>query len=93
MNAAPDGSNTMNSNGKKYWLDDPRNVNKIIWSLYGVCAALLLADLFYRKHTIFGWEGWFGFFGVFGFVAGMAVVLGAKELRRLIMRGEDYYDR
>ena len=35
---------------KKYWLDDPRNVNKIVVTLYVVCAVLVAADIFYHKH-------------------------------------------
>jgi hypothetical protein len=35
----------------------------------------------------------FGFYGWFGFVACVALVLIAKQLRRIVMRPEDYYDR
>jgi len=29
---------------RKYWLDNPRNVTRICWALYVVCALLFLAD-------------------------------------------------
>ena len=77
---------------KKYWLDDPRNVKKIVYSLYVVCALLLLADFTYHKHTHFDIEGWWGFFGIFGLVACVALVLVAKALRVILKREEDYYD-
>lgn len=77
---------------RRYWLDDPRNVDKICKALYVVCAALVLADLLYHKHVHFGVDGWFGFYGVFGFVAFVVVVLAGKLLRKLVMRREDYYD-
>ena len=41
----------------------------------------------------FAIEHVFGFYGLFGFVACVALVLIAKQLRRVLMRPEDYYDR
>lgn len=78
---------------KKYWLDDPRNVTKIFWSVVAVCVALFVADAFYHKHIELEAEGIFGFYGIFGFVACVALVLAAKEMRKILMRDEDYYDR
>lgn len=78
---------------KTYWLDNPRNVTKIFWGLVVVCALLFAADAFYDKHVELEAETWFGFYGIFGFVACVALVLAAKELRKILMRGEDYYDR
>ncbi len=71
---------------KRYWLDDKRNVDKIVVALVIVCAGLLGADLFYHKHVHFAFEGWFGFFCC------VALVLAAKEMRKLVKRDEDYYD-
>lgn len=78
---------------RRYWLDDRRNVAKIFWGLVVVCAALLLADFFYDKHAKFALEDVFGFYGIFGFVCCVFLVLAAKELRKLLKRPEDYYDR
>ncbi len=78
---------------KTYWLDNPRNVAKVFWGLVVVCALLFAADAFYDKHVELEAESWFGFYGIFGFVACVALVLAAKELRKILMRGEDYYDR
>ncbi|MEM7224631.1 MAG: hypothetical protein AAF495_16750 [Pseudomonadota bacterium] len=82
-----------NIGGKKYWLDDMRNVHKIFWALVVVCALLFLADAFYHKHVHFGFENWFGFFGLFGFIGSFLLVLVAREMRKFLMRDEDYYDR
>ena len=66
---------------------------RIVIGLAVVCVALLLADALYHKHTHFSWEGWFGFYAWFGFLAFVFIVLAGKQLRRLLMRDEDYYDR
>ncbi|MBM3732251.1 MAG: hypothetical protein FJW24_02080 [Acidimicrobiia bacterium] len=76
-----------------YWLDDPRNVNRLVYGFYVVCGLLLAIDVFVPKHSPFVIEHTFAFYGVFGFVACVALVLIAKELRRILMRPEDHYDR
>ena len=53
---------------------------------------MLVIDAGFDRHEEFFWEGWFGFYGFFGFIACVVLVLAAKELRRLVMRREDYYD-
>ncbi len=78
--------------GKKYWLDKPGSVDKVWRALLLLCFLLTAADLFYEKHPHFEIEKWFGFYSAFGFVFSVGLVLGAKELRRILMRKEDYYD-
>ena len=82
----------MSGEDRKYWLDEPGNVKRIIWSLFAVCAALFLADAFYHKHSHFEVENFFGFYAIFGFVVCVALVLAAKGMRVFLMRSEDYYD-
>jgi hypothetical protein len=77
---------------KKYWLDEPRNVLKVYWTVIALCVALFVADAFYHKHTHFEVENWFGFYGIYGFVACVGLVLVAKLLRIILIRPEDYYD-
>ncbi|MDO0938440.1 hypothetical protein QQY66_44460 [Streptomyces sp. DG2A-72] len=76
----------------RHWLDEPRNVTRIVYGLAALCALALLADLFYSKHPYFSVERWPGFYAVFGFVASVTLVLTAKGLRRLLRRDEDYYE-
>jgi hypothetical protein len=78
---------------RKHWLDDPRNVNKIVYTLYAVCALLLLADLLRAGDDHFSFERWFGFFSFFGFIGCVGLVLVARLLRVVLKREEDYYDR
>ena len=82
-----------NRTEKTYWLDQPSNVDKIVYALWAVCAFLILLDLVYHKHSHFGFENWFGFYAWYGFIAYCFIVLSAKALRRILKRDENYYDR
>jgi len=79
--------------GRAYWLDEPRNVTRLVRALYAVCGLLLVIDVLVPKHGPFLIEHVFGFYGLFGFIACVVLVLVAKQLRRVLMRPEDYYDR
>ena len=78
---------------REYWLDRPGSVTKVFWAVVGACAALGLLDFFYHKHAELGFDGSFGFHGWYGFVCCVFLVLAAKELRKLLKRDEDHYDR
>lgn len=71
---------------KTRWLDDPANIDRLIYGLCALSAVFLLPDLM-RGH-----DRPFGFYAGFGFLAGTGLVLAAKVLRVLLMRPEDYYD-
>ena len=81
------------NDGKTYWLDDMRNIRKIVWALVIVCAVLFVADAFYHKHPHFSAETWFGFYALYGFFMCVGLVLAAKIMRVLLMRDENYYDK
>jgi hypothetical protein len=91
--AGDENSTTRPGAERAYWLDEPRNVDRIVWSLFGICALVFLADGFVHKHGPFAIEHLFGFYGSYGFVACVGLVLAAKALRIVLMRPEDYYDR
>ena len=78
---------------KTYWLDDPRNVDRLVHGFYVVGGVLLAIDVFVPKHGPFVIEHVSGFYGIFGFLACVALVLIAKQLRRVLIRPEDYYER
>jgi len=86
-------ANKRQSQERTYWLDNPRNVDRLVYGFYVVCGLLLLIDGFVPKHGPFAIEHIYGFYGIFGFVACVALVLIAKQLRRVLMRPENYYDR
>ncbi len=78
---------------RKYWLDNNRNIDKIFWGLCLLCLFLALMDLFYHRHAEFSWEAWMGFYGFYGFVSCVGLVLLAKQIRKILGRKENYYDR
>ncbi|MEM7214366.1 MAG: hypothetical protein AAF423_02390 [Pseudomonadota bacterium] len=76
---------------KLLWLDNMRNVDRIVYGLYGLCALLFLADFFYKKKTYLDLEDLPGFYGIYGFVMCAALVICARGMRIFLMRSEDYY--
>lgn len=77
---------------KTRWLDNFDNVKKLVKVFVVVCVALFAVDFLYHRHVERDWEGWYGFYAIYGFVACVVLVLVAKEMRRIVMRKEDYYD-
>ncbi len=77
---------------KKYWLDEPRNIDRLFYAFCAVCLLFVAADLFVAKHGLFVIEHRFGFYSIIGFVSCAGIIWGAKQLRRALMRPEDYYD-
>jgi uncharacterized membrane protein len=78
---------------KKYIFDNPKNIQRVLYALFGCLVLLLALEPFVHKHSYFAWEKWFGFYAIYGFVACVLLVLAAKYiLRPFIKREEDYYD-
>jgi hypothetical protein len=79
---------------RSWWqrLDSPRAGRIAFRVLAVVCAGLLVADLFYEKHSHYAWENRFGFYAFYGFLGCVFLVLTAREMRRIVRRDEDYYD-
>jgi hypothetical protein len=94
---------TGDSNGRKHIFDDPKNVKRVLRGLYVACGLVFLADIanlvivwmggHELRHAERTWEGLPGFYSIYGFVACVILVLIAKEMRKVLMRDEDYYDR
>jgi len=77
---------------KQHLFDSPRNVKRLLRGFYSVCLLLIGLDLVVHRHVAHGWENLAGFYAIFGFTACVLLVLIAKEMRKVIMRKEDYYD-
>lgn len=93
MRKAEKKKTPVSKDGREYWLDKPTSVERIVKSIYAVCALLFIIDFAVHKHGPFAIEYWYGFYGVYGFVACVGLVVAAKQLRRILIRPEDYYDR
>ena len=50
-----------------------------------------MLDFLVHRHVEHPWEGLFGFYAFYGFVACVVLVLIAKEMRKILMRKDDYY--
>ena len=84
---------TSPENGEKtHFFDKTRNIKWVLRVFYVICAVLLLVDFVHHRHVTHPWESLWGFYGVYGFVACVLLVLIAKEMRKLLMRDENYYD-
>jgi hypothetical protein len=80
-----------NKGDKQHLFDNPRNVRRVIQGLLVACAILASLDFVIHRHVVHPWEETFAFYAVYGFVACVMLVLLAKELRKMVMRAEDYY--
>lgn len=80
------------TDGRRRWLDEPRNVTRIVYGLAVLCVLALVADFLYTKQPHFSIEGWPGFYALYGFTGSVLLVLTAKGLRRFLRRDENYYE-
>ena len=82
----------MDDEPKRHIFDNPRNVKRAIYALYAVCAISLLGEFVIDRHVDHPWEALFGLYPLYGFGACVLLVLIAKEMRKILMRKDDYYD-
>ena len=75
-----------------HWFDNKRNIKRIIYALNVIWAALFLAEFYYDIHAVFSFDTWFGCYAIYGFIMCVGLVIGAKVIRHLLMRRENYYD-
>lgn len=76
----------------KHFFDRPRNIKRMLRVFYALCAALFAADFLHQRDVAHAFESAPGFYALFGLVACVVLVLAAKEMRKVLMRGEDYYE-
>ncbi len=76
---------------KLLWLDNLKNVDRIGYALLVICAALLAVDFFYHRHTKVPVESVPGFYALYGFFMSAIMVIGARALRFVLKRPQDYY--
>jgi len=83
----------MKDGDRRYLFDNPRNVRLVVRGLLWACILLVGLELVVHRHLSHAWEALFGFYALYGFVACVLLVLLAKEMRKMLMRDEDYYER
>ena len=59
---------------------------------YAICILLVVADFILHRHIGLPWEEIPAFYAIYGFIACVVLVMIAKEMRKIVMRKEDYYD-
>ena len=72
--------------------DRPENVSRFLRVFYSLCVVLVLLDFVVHRHVAHPWERFTAFYGFYGFVSCWTLVVVAKLMRKVLMRGEDYYD-
>ncbi|MDH3666320.1 MAG: hypothetical protein OEN23_05260 [Paracoccaceae bacterium] len=72
--------------------DSPESRKRVRQVLYALCTVSVIAEIFVKRYVDHPWEALPGFYAIYGFIACVALVLLATELRKVVMRGEDYYD-
>ncbi len=79
-------------NQKTYLFDKPRNVKRLLNGFYIICVLLVIADFILHRHIELAWEKIPAFYAIYGFIACVVLVLIAKQMRKVLMRRENYYD-
>lgn len=79
-------------NEPKDFFDKPQNIRKMLKVFYVVCGLLVVADFIVHRHIYHDWENIPAFYAIYGFVGCVVLVLIAREMRKFLMRKEDYYD-
>jgi hypothetical protein len=72
--------------------DDPKNVQRFLYAFYACLVILVVLDFVIHRHIYHPWERIPAFHALYGFGACWILVVIAKQMRRVLMRDEDYYD-
>jgi hypothetical protein len=72
--------------------DNPQNVRRLLWVVYGISAVLVLLDFVVDREIHHPWESFPAFYAIYGWAACVSLVIVAKQLRKVLIRSEDYYD-
>ncbi len=77
---------------RKRFLDRPENVRALLLGFTALGVVALLLEFVIHRHAEDPWERLWGFYPIYGFFGVTLLVYGAKLLRRMVRRDEDYYD-
>jgi len=82
----------MDTHEKQHFLDNPRNIKRLLFVFYILCALSVVAEFFVHRHVDHPWEALFSFYPIYGFLGIVILVMLSVVLRKLVMREETYYD-
>ncbi|GGI79772.1 hypothetical protein GCM10007978_16990 [Shewanella hanedai] len=83
---------TNKTKDKQYLFDNPKNIKRVLYTLYASCFLLVVLDFVIHRHVYHSWENLPLFYPLYGFVGCVVLVFVAKWMRTFLMRPEDYYD-
>lgn len=68
-----------------------KTTQRILYALYAVSVLLVVADFVIHRHIYTAIEKIPAFYAIYGFIACVVLVLIATQMRKLLMRDENYY--
>ena len=74
------------------FFDRPSTVKWILRIFYALCILLVLVDFIVHRHIETDIEKIPAFYAIYGFVACVLLVVIAKEMRKVLIRDEHYYE-
>jgi len=77
---------------REHFWDKSGNVKLLFYVFYALCAIVVVLDLVIHRHEVHSWERLIAFYPIYGFVGIVFLVAVSKQMRRVLMRPEDYYD-
>ncbi|MBF0621700.1 MAG: hypothetical protein HQL54_07200 [Magnetococcales bacterium] len=78
-------------NEKIHIFDKPANIKRLLTIFYSLCGVLLLLEFVVHRHSAIEADQIPGFYAFYGLTACVILVILAKQMRKLVMRSEDYY--
>lgn len=72
--------------------DKPKNVKRFLTAFWVICVLLFVADFRVDRHKEHALEHIPAMYAIYGFVGIALLIVIAKQLRKVVMRSEDYYD-
>jgi len=78
--------------GRRHMFDNQANVRRVLYGLYAAAGLSFLLDWVIARKVYHSWEQIPAFYALYGFAACVVLVLAATQLRKVLMRSEDYYD-
>lgn len=88
----PDIEQGTNVNKELGFFYRPSVIKWVLRGFYSICLFLFALDFFVHRHIETSIEKLPAFYAVYGFVACVLLVLIASQMRKLLMRGEHYYE-